>query len=152
MIKNSLYKNGTVICVWVKADTKQEALENYWSFWNHGATSAENLHWIDEAEGYFWSDEKRLKRYFKNSSRAIVLNELGEAWEGDSTSGPQVANSISTLARVRFERLWNTQGPSPFGKARLKNYGDEAYEVLEHGSSTGYGSCSTSWNHCLTRL
>ncbi len=126
MTKNSLYKNGSVVCVWVKADAKQEALENYYSFWNHGATSAEDLHWVDEAEGYFWTSVGKLQRYFKNSSRAIVLNELGEDWEGDSTSGPQVGDRIATLARERFDSLWDTQGPSPFGKARLLG---ESYEV-----------------------
>ena len=99
MIENSLYKNGSVIAVWIKGDNEQETLENYWSFWNHGATSAEDLHWTNPLEGYFWSNEKKLKRYFKNSSRAIVLNELGEDWEGNSKDLREVANRIAVLAK-----------------------------------------------------
>ena len=113
MVKNSLYKNGTVVCVWIDADTRQEALENYWSFWNHGATSAPDMHWVEPARGYFWSDEKRLKKYFKNSSHAIVLNELGEDWQGDNISGPLTGWKIKSLAEERFNELWQTAGPKP---------------------------------------
>ena len=105
MVKNSLYKNGSVIAVWIDAETRQEALENYWSFWNHGATSAEDLHWTSSTEGYFWSNEEKLKRYFKNSSRAIVLNELGEDWEGDATTGPQAGREIADKAEARLAQL-----------------------------------------------
>ena len=119
MIKNSVYKNGSVIAVWINGDERQEALENYWSFWNHGATSADDLHWTSKTEGYFWSNQKKLEKYFKNSSRAIVLNELGEDWEGDATSGPKVSNSIATLARVRFEKLYRSKGPNPLNKRTI---------------------------------
>ena len=125
MTKNSLYKNGTVIAVWIKGDDETDTLENYYSFWNHGATSAEDLNWTGENQGYFWTSEKKLKRYFKNSSRAIVLNELGEDWEGDSTSGPQVGNRIATMAQERFDSLWDTQGPSPFTKAQMPTHAVE---------------------------
>ena len=116
MVKNSLYKNGSVIAVWIDAETRQEALENYWSFWNHGATSAEDLHWTSSTEGYFWSNEKKLKRYFKNSSRAIVLNELGEDWEGDATTGPEVGKEIADKAEARFAQLNESKGPNPLNK------------------------------------
>ena len=113
MVKNSLYKNGTVVCVWVDADTRKEALENHWSFWNHGATSAPDMHWTGVSKGYFWSDEKRLRKYFKNSSRAIVLNELGEDWQGDATTGPQVSKDIVKLSEKRFSDLWASAGHRP---------------------------------------
>ena len=122
MIENSLYKNGSVIAVWIKGDNEQETLENYWSFWNHGATSAEDLHWTNPLEGYFWSNEKKLKRYFKNSSRAIVLNELGEDWEGNSKDLREVANRIAVLAKQRFIELYDNQGPNPLTKSEMPVY------------------------------
>ena len=134
MTKNSLYKNGTVIAVWIKGDNKKDTLENYYSFWNHGATSAEDLHWMSPCEGYFWSDEKRLRRYFKNSSRAIILNELGEDWKGDATSGPKVANSIATLASVRFEKLYRSKGPNPLHKRTIPVH---TLGTIESGSGEG---------------
>ena len=113
MVKNSLYKNGSVIAVWIDAETRQEALENYWSFWNHGATGADDLNWTSNTEGYFWTTDKKLKRYFKNSSRAIVLNELGEDWEGDATTGPEVGKEIADKAKARFAQLQESKGPNP---------------------------------------
>lgn len=134
MIKNSVYKNGSVIAVWVKGDERQETLQNYWSFWNHGATSADDLHWTGKNEGYFWSNQKKLKKYFKNSSRAIVLNELGEDWKGDATSGPKVANSIATLASVRFEKLYRSKGPNPLHKRTIPVH---TLGTIESGSGEG---------------
>ena len=122
MIENSLYKNGSVIAVWIKGDNEQETLENYWSFWNHGATSAEDLHWTNPLEGYFWSNEKKLKRYFKNSSRAIVLNELGEDWGGDLKAWREVASRIAVLAEQRFNELYENQGPNPLTKSEMPVY------------------------------
>ena len=119
MVKNSLYKNGSVIAVWIDAETRQEALENYWSFWNHGATSADDLHWTSSTEGYFWSNEKKLKRYFKNSTRAIVLNELGEDWEGDATTGPEVSQRIKRMTFGRWNLLNQTKGPNPLNKRTI---------------------------------
>ena len=122
MVKNSLYKNGSVIAVWIDAETRQEALENYWSFWNHGATGADDLHWTSNTEGYFWTTDKKLKRYFKNSSRAIVLNELGEDWEGDATTGPEVGERIAEMAQDRFDELMSNSGPNPLAKTLVEPY------------------------------
>ena len=69
MVKNTVYKNGSVIAVWINSDNNDELKQNYWSFYNHGATSAEDLNWTNKGEGYFWSNERKLKRYFKNSCR-----------------------------------------------------------------------------------
>ena len=134
MIKNSLYKNGTVIAVWVKGDNKKETLENYWSFWNHGATGADDLNWTNENEGYFWTSQKKLKRYFKNSSRAIVLNELGEDWRGDFKAWREVASRIADLTRERFDELWEAQGPSPLYKTP---YNPHALGTIEAESGSG---------------
>ena len=122
MVRNSLYKNGSVIAVWVDGDTRQETLENYWSFWNHGATSAEDLHWINPSEGYFWSNRKRLKRYFKNSSRAIVLNELGENWICNLTSGRKASKRIAKLSEKRFTELMDSQGPNPLARTEMPTH------------------------------
>jgi hypothetical protein len=134
MIDNSLYKNGTVIAVWVKGDNRKETLENYWSFWNHGATQAADLNWTNENEGYFWTNQKKLKRYFKNSSRAIILNELSEDWKGDATSGPKVGGRIADLTEKRFNELWNTQGPSPLYKTP---YNPHALGTIEAERGSG---------------
>tara|TARA_R100000808_G_C2105469_1_gene121220 strand:- start:197 stop:637 length:441 start_codon:yes stop_codon:yes gene_type:complete len=143
MVKNSLYKNGSVIAVWIDAETRQEALENYWSFWNHGATSADDLHWTSSTEGYFWSNAEKLKRYFKNSSRAIVLNELGEDWEGDATTGPKVGREIADKAKARFAQLNESKGPNPLNKRVLP-----VHMLGEIDSSTGEGE----WRDYIVRL
>ena len=143
MVKNSLYKNGSVIAVWVDGDTEQETLENYWSFWNHGATSAEDFHWTNPTEGYFWSNEKRLKRYFKNSSRAIVLNELGEDWEGDAKTGPITGKMIAKLSEKRFNELYENQGPNPLTKTVMPVH---ALGTIESGRGSG------DWSDYLTKL
>ena len=143
MVKNSLYKNGSVIAVWINGDKRQETLENYWSFWNHGATSAEDLHWTSRTEGYFWSNQKRLKRYFKNSSRAIVLNELGEDWEGDSKTGPETGKRIAELSEKRFNELYASKGPNPLHKRTIPVH---ALGEIESGSGEG------EWQDFLVRL
>ena len=134
MIKNSVYKNGSVIAVWINGDERQEALENYWSFWNHGATSADDLHWTGKNEGYFWSNQKKLKKYFKNSSRAIVLNELGEDWEGNEISGPLTGWRIENLARERFDELYASKGPNPLNKRTIPVH---TLGTIESGSGEG---------------
>jgi hypothetical protein len=143
MVKNSVYKNGSVIAVWINGDKQQETLENYWSFWNHGATKADDLHWTGENEGYFWSNEKRLKRYFKNSSRAIVLNELGEDWEGDATTGPEAGKRIAELSEKRFNELYENSGPNPLHKRTIP-----VHMMGEIESGTGEGE----WQDFLVRL
>ena len=119
MVKNSTYKNGSVIAVWINADNRQDALENYWSFWNHGATSAEDLHWISETEGYFWTSRKNLKRYFKNSTRAIMLNDLGEDYQFDRHSGRATIQLIAEKASKRYKALMDEQGPNPLAKTQV---------------------------------
>ena len=115
MISNKVWKNGSVLAVWLKGDNKQELLQNYWSYWNHGATSADDLHWVNEMQGYFWTSARQLKRYFKNSSRAIVLNELGEDWQGDAQSGVEVSERIAAMAEERYQELMsNDDGPNPY--------------------------------------
>jgi hypothetical protein len=112
MISNKVWKNGSVIAVWLKGDNKQELLENYWSYWNHGATSADDLHWANELQGYFWTSERQLKRYFKNSSRAIVLNELGEDWQGETGRTHTIA---AWFLFMKWERLTRAE-PKEVGK------------------------------------
>ena len=60
-----LYKNGSVIAVWIDAETRQEALENYWSFWNHGATSAEDLHWTSSTEVISGATRRKAETLFQ---------------------------------------------------------------------------------------
>ncbi len=122
MVKNTVYKNGSVIAVWINSDNNDELKQNYWSFYNHGATSAEDLNWTNKGEGYFWSNERKLKRYFKNSSRAIVLNELGEDWEGDATTGPEGGERIAEVAQDRFDELMSNSGPNPLAKTLVEPY------------------------------
>ena len=143
MISNKVWKNGSVLAVWLKGDNKQELLQNYWSYWNHGATSADDLHWVNEMQGYFWTSARQLKRYFKNSSRAIVLNELGEDWEGDATTGPEVGGEIADKAKARFAQLNESKGPSPYNKRVVS-----VHMFGEIDSSTGEGE----WRDYLVSL
>lgn len=143
MIKNSLYKNGSVIAVWIKADNRDELNQNYWSFYNHGATNADDLNWTDELEGYFWTNRDKLKKYFKNSSAAIVYNELGDDWEGDRVTGPQIQKRIKELAEKRMAELFELNGPNPLAKTPYTPY--ESY--APQGESTG-----NDWSDYLTKL
>ena len=99
--------DSKVIKIYIEAKDGQDETVEAWfnSFWNHGATQAADLNWTNKNEGYFWTSQKKLKRYFKNSSRAIVLNELGEDWGGDFKAWREVANRIADLAQERFEEL-----------------------------------------------
>ena len=117
----------------LRATAKKRRSKNYWSFWNHGATQADDLNWTNENEGYFWTNRKKLKRYFKNSSRAIVLNELGEDWGGNFKAWREVAGRVANLAQERFDELWNTQGPSPLYKTPYNPHALGAIEA-ERGS------------------
>ena len=143
MVKNSVYKNGSVIAVWVKADNRDELNYNYWSFYNHGATNAEDLNWTDELEGYFWTNRNKLKKYFKNSSAAIVYNELGEDWAGDKVTGPEIQRRIMELAEKRLIELLETVGHNPLAKTPFNSY---AMGTIQTDRPSG------DWSDYLTKL
>ncbi len=70
MVKLISHSFGTVVAIGISGN-KQDVQHQYYSLYNHGATSAD-LNWLTSRFGFIWTTPKRLKKYFLNSSFFIV--------------------------------------------------------------------------------
>lgn len=100
------YQNtGINVAVGIEG-SKSEIEGQYFSFLNHGAIGpTAKLEWLNSGMAFVWTTDEKLKKYFKNSSYHIVMNELGEDFVGSATSGPIVSKRIKSLAESRFNEL-----------------------------------------------
>ena len=72
---------GTSSLVGIETNDETERTEQYWSFWNHGATSGK-LHEMSENFHYITTSDEKLERYFLNSSFHLLLNKFPEKYKG----------------------------------------------------------------------
>ena len=106
-MKLSYQNTGINVAVGIEGK-KEEIRQQYNSFFNHGAIDrTADLHWLGPTFAFVWSDDKRLEKYFKNSSYHKVLNEF--EGEQDKTSGPIISRKIKTMAKERFQELLNNR-------------------------------------------
>ena len=92
---------GTVCYVGIESDNLQETQEQYYSFWNHGATGG-GLHWMCDTFAYITSNEEKLERYFLNSSLHLILNKYPDTYKGQKGGAMDAAKK---LAKRRFAEL-----------------------------------------------
>lgn len=90
------------------------------SFYNFGATNQPELHWMNEnpvdknkAFAYIWTDDKKLKKYFRNSSAAMLyenkkVEELKEEYKhfkGKKGSGAGASKVIKEMCEKRYNAM-----------------------------------------------
>jgi len=104
-MKLILQQLGTVWLIGIETFDMDERQGQFWSFWNHGATSAD-FHEMADGFGYIVSDEERVKKYFLNSSLHMVLNKFPDAYKGFEGGAIHHARD---LAKRRLEELLENQ-------------------------------------------
>jgi hypothetical protein len=80
MIEYVIQREGEKkVAVGIRGDNKKEIIRHYWGFWNHAATSGQDLIWSNEYVkpylGYFWTSQIKLKKSLLNMSVNIMLAE-----------------------------------------------------------------------------
>ena len=101
-MKLILQRLGTVWLIGIETDNHEERQAQYWSLWNHGATSGE-LHWLTDGNAYFWTTEKDLKKAVINATLFELWNKHPEM-EDDEQASERLAHPI---ADERFEAVEN---------------------------------------------
>ena len=94
MVKLYIEKHGTAIAIGIKADSTKEILEQFNSFWNHGATGGE-LIWKDWDFAFFWTTPAQLETYLVNSSLHRVLNENPNGFKGKKGGAMAAARELA---------------------------------------------------------
>lgn len=94
---------GTADYVGIESNDEQEIIEQYYSFWNHGATGGK-LHWMSDSFAYIATNEKQLDDYFHNSSYHLLLNNYPDTWEGKEDS-EEFHAEVHKLAEKRLAKL-----------------------------------------------
>lgn len=83
MIKIVCEKHGTAIRVNLIGENEQEVLENYYSFFNHGATSYDIQWVVPGISCAFWSSTKAFLKAIFNRAMFRVLNAADSQYEHD---------------------------------------------------------------------
>ena len=94
---------GTASYVGMESNDEKEIIEQYYSFWNHGATSGK-LHWMSDTFAYISTSPENLWKYFGNSSYHLLLNNYPDTWEGQEDTH-EFQEEILKLATKRYEQL-----------------------------------------------
>ena len=109
---------GTSCLVGIETSDEEKRMEQYFSFWNHGATSGK-LHEMSDNFHYISSSPEKLERYFVNSSFHLLLNKFPQKYKG--VKGGVMADARKLGAR-RFEELKASTEPHQFYSTMLVNY------------------------------
>ena len=73
---------GTKCLVGIQTTNEEERMEQYYSFWNHGATSGKLIE-LGESFHYITTSPEQLEKYFLNSSLAKILTDNPDAGKGE---------------------------------------------------------------------
>ena len=109
-MKLILQQLGTVWLIGIETFDMDERQGQFWSFWNHGATSAD-FHEMSDGFGYIVSDEERVKRYFLNSSLHLLLNKYPDTYKG--VKGGVMEDARKLAARRLAELMENQEAFVP---------------------------------------
>ena len=102
-----LYQNcGYNVAVGIEG-TQEEINTQFDSFFNHGAIDkTADLQWMTPTFAFVWTDDERLKKYLRNSSYHMILNQADESWLGKGLKfGATVARKIKERAQDRWQKL-----------------------------------------------
>tara|TARA_B100000959_G_C14794497_1_gene547009 strand:+ start:324 stop:893 length:570 start_codon:yes stop_codon:yes gene_type:complete len=94
---------GTATYIGMQSKNEEEIIQQFYSFWNHGATGGK-LHWMSETFAYISTNEKKLEKYFENSSYHLLLNNYPDKYEGKEES-KEFKSAVKKLAQKRLEEL-----------------------------------------------
>lgn len=102
MIDIKLQHHGSDTAVVLEGDNRQEIIERFWSFWNHGATSGE-LEWQSETRATFWArgngkllGRDKILHAMENAMLFKLLNDAGDiAWKGVKGGAMPTAKKIA---------------------------------------------------------
>ena len=97
---------GTVLLIGMESNDEQEIIEQFYSFWNHGATGGK-LHWTCDTFAYITTHEKQLERYFLNSSLHLILNKYPDTYKGKKGGAMEAAKKLA--ARRSTELMENQE-------------------------------------------
>ena len=80
MIEYVIQREGEKkVAVGIRGDNKKDIIRHYWGFWNHAATSGEDLIWSNEHVkpylGYFWTNKVRLKAALELAAFYTICNK-----------------------------------------------------------------------------
>ena len=109
---------GTKCLVGIQTTNEEERMEQYYSFWNHGATSGKLIE-LGESFHYITTSPEQLKKYFLNSSFHLLLNKFPQKYKG--VKGGVMADARK-LAKRRLEDLQASTEPHQFYSTKLTNY------------------------------
>jgi len=107
---------GSSCLVGIETDNEEERMEQYFSFWNHGATSGK-LHEMNDNFHYISTSPEKLEKYFFNSSFHLLLNKFPQKYKGVKGG---VTEDARKLAKRRFEDL--QENTEAFYSTQLANY------------------------------
>jgi len=107
---------GTSCLVGIETANETERMEQYFSFWNHGATSGK-LHEMSENFYYITSSPEKMEKYFVNSSFHLLLNTFPQKYKG--VKGGVMADARKLAAR-RYEDL--KENTEVFYSTQLADY------------------------------
>ena len=107
---------GTTCLVGIETTDEEKRAEQYYSFWNHGATSGK-LHEMSANFHYITSSPEKMEKYFFNSSFHLLLNKFPQKYKG--VKGGAVEDARKLAAR-RFEDL--KENTEVFYSTQLANY------------------------------
>ena len=133
-----LYQNcGFNVAVGIEG-SEEEINTQFDSFFNHGAIDkTADLQWMTPTFAFVWTDDARLKKYFRNSSYHIILNGIDDGIEWASKGlkfGAMVSRKIRELAADRWQRLLDNREVF----VRYKKSGEFLYYRTRHGKILSY--------------
>lgn len=99
--------------------SKQDIELQFNSFFNFGAVDYAELHWMNDSPkdsnkyfAYIWTNQQKLRKYFKNSSIAMLygnkVEELKPEFKkckGKKGSGNGAKNIINQMAEKRYNEM-----------------------------------------------
>lgn len=139
---------GTASYVGIESKDENEIVEQYYSFWNHGATGGK-LHWMSDTFAYISTSPENLEDYFHNSSYHLLLNNYPDTWEGKEET-EEFNAEIHKLAEKRLADLmenretFHSTNPRTFdyslGKTEARELTPRVQAFDEEAYKQGYDS------------
>ena len=111
------YKNcGSNWAVYIEGYTTEDVEQEFWGFWNWGATNGE-FEWLTDESGYFWTTKEKLNdclfqramSHFLNSS---IKREFKNQEGGLAPLARRIVNALmdEMVQESQLNRVWNTGG------------------------------------------
>ena len=118
---------GTSIALAIEDESRQDIEYQYFSFYNHGATSGE-LHWLTEHMAYFWTSPEDLKHSLIEAHLFKLLNIDAGRYTKGKKGGlmPQaIERAIAQLNEIPFQAFLSSSrgnGNKPYSMGYLEYY------------------------------